>query len=180
MTCNNVTTIYCDQVSLVAALEDGVLEVFTRPGLQRLRSLRGPGERLTTMDMDTRVIVTGDDLTFTLILALSQEESKVLGISGSLDGSVRLWCRSQHRALVTISPHNAPVTAIIIDKPLDVKVDSKEFIVTSASYLRVGWSGSTCSQPPGTALSGEWGWWLPGRGRGRVYSSSGNVSQAKL
>ena len=109
-----------------------------------------------------------------------QEESKVLGISGSLDGSVRLWCRSQHRALVTISPHNAPVTAIIIDKPLDVKVDSKEFIVTSASYLRVGWSGSTCSQPPGTALSGEWGWWLPGREQGRGFSSSGNVSPAKL
>lgn len=44
----------------MAAREDGGLEVFTRPGLQRLRSLRGAGERLTTMDMDTRIIVTGD------------------------------------------------------------------------------------------------------------------------
>ena len=52
--------VYCDQVSLVAAREDGGLEVITRPGLQRLRSMRGAGERLTTMDMDTRIIVTGD------------------------------------------------------------------------------------------------------------------------
>ena len=48
---------------------------------------------------------------------------------------MRLWCRSQHRALVTISPHNAPVTAIVIDKPLDVKVDNQEFIVTSIFLL---------------------------------------------
>ena len=54
-------------------------------------------------------------------------------LSGSLDGSIRLWCRSQHQALVTVSPHNAPVTAIVIDTPLDVKVKcedvrSREFI----------------------------------------------------
>ena len=45
----------------MAAREDGGLEGITRPGLQRLRSMRGAGERLTTMDMDTRIIVTGDN-----------------------------------------------------------------------------------------------------------------------
>ena len=44
----------------MAALEDGGLEVFTRPGLQRLRGVRGTGQRITTMDMDTRLIVTGE------------------------------------------------------------------------------------------------------------------------
>lgn len=50
----------------MVALEDGGLEVFSRPMLKRLRSLRGAREKLTTMDMDTRVIVTGEDLAFTL------------------------------------------------------------------------------------------------------------------
>ena len=50
----------------MVAVEDGGLEVFSRPMLKRLRSLRGPREKLTTMDMDTRVIVTGEDLAFTL------------------------------------------------------------------------------------------------------------------
>lgn len=46
-------------MSVVAAMEDGGLEVFTRSGLQRLRGVRRAGERLTTMDMDTRIMVTG-------------------------------------------------------------------------------------------------------------------------
>ena len=54
--------VYCDQVSVVAALEDGGLDVLTRPGLQRLRRIRGTGQRITTMDMDTRLIVTGENI----------------------------------------------------------------------------------------------------------------------
>ena len=37
-----------------------------------------------------------------------------------------MWCRSQHQALVTVSPHSALVTAIIIDTPLDVKVECED------------------------------------------------------
>ena len=54
--------LYCDQVSVVAALEDGGLDVLTRPGLQRLRRIRGTGQRITTMDMDTRLVVTGENM----------------------------------------------------------------------------------------------------------------------
>ena len=47
-------------MSVVAALEDGGLEVITRPGLLRLRGVRGTqGQRISAMDMDTRLIVTG-------------------------------------------------------------------------------------------------------------------------
>ena len=49
-------------MSVVAALEDGGLDVLTRPGLQRLRRIRGTGQRITTMDMDTRLIVTGENM----------------------------------------------------------------------------------------------------------------------
>ena len=45
----------------MAALEDGGLDVLTRPGLQRLRRIRETGQRITTMDMDTRLIVTGEN-----------------------------------------------------------------------------------------------------------------------
>ena len=48
---------------------------------------------------------------------------------GSLDGSVRLVCRTQHMALATVSPHSAPVTAIMIDTPLDVKVGHYHVII---------------------------------------------------
>ena len=47
-------------MSVVAALEDGGLEVLARAGLQRLRGVPGLGERVTSMDMDIRLIVTGE------------------------------------------------------------------------------------------------------------------------
>ena len=47
-------------MSVVAALEDGGLEVLARAGLQRLRGVPGSGERVTSMDMDIRLIVTGE------------------------------------------------------------------------------------------------------------------------
>ena len=64
---------------------------------------------------------------------------------------MRLVCRTQHRALATVSPHSAPVTAIMIDTPLDVKVGHHHVIITIIIIIifRVGWSDSTCSLPPG-------------------------------
>ena len=54
---------------MVAALEDGGLEVITRPGLQRLRGVRGTqGLRISAMDMDTRLIVTGQAVLMIMML----------------------------------------------------------------------------------------------------------------
>ena len=54
---------------------------------------------------------------------------------------MRLWCRAQHQPLVTISPHNAPVTAIVIDTPLDVKVGHDHVHMSTWRHLLHSQSG---------------------------------------
>ena len=60
----------CDERSVVCGLEDGRVELINRMSMKRHKLLRGNREKVSSLDMDTRLILTG-----------------------CADGTVRLWCR---------------------------------------------------------------------------------------
>ena len=85
-----------DERSIVCGLEDGRVDLYSRASMERTGLVSR--DKITSLDLDSRLIVTGCS-----------------------EGRVRLWCRQSGQSLSLINPHSGPVTAIIIDTPVDVK-----------------------------------------------------------
>ena len=85
-----------DERSIVCGLEDGRVDLYSRASMERTGLVCR--DKISSLDLDSRLIVTGCS-----------------------EGRVRLWCRQSGQSLSLINPHSGPVTAIIIDTPVDVK-----------------------------------------------------------
>ena len=95
----NTVAMKVDERSIVCGLEDGRVDLYSRATLERTGLVSGgQRENITSLAMDSRLIVTGGG-----------------------EGGVRLWCRQSAVSLGLLSPHTAPVTALHLDTPVDVK-----------------------------------------------------------
>ena len=76
----------------------------------RTHLLSGHSEKITSLHMDPRFIVTG-----------------------CWDGTIRIWCRHSGNCLAAVTPHAAPVTAVFLDTPIDQKAGLVRQHIFSAS-----------------------------------------------
>ena len=76
----------------------------------RTHLLSGHSEKITSLHMDPRFIVTG-----------------------CWDGTIRIWCRHSGNCLAAVTPHAAPVTSVFLDTPVDQKAGLVRQHIFSAS-----------------------------------------------
>ncbi|XP_023331508.1 F-box/WD repeat-containing protein 11 [Eurytemora carolleeae] len=90
-------TMIADPETIVCGLSDGRVDVYSRNTLTRISLLSGHVDCITTLSMDTRLIV-----------------------SGSWDGKIKIWCRVSSECLFTIpSGKGCKICKVHLDSPLD-------------------------------------------------------------